>query len=127
MISLEEVLKLHEKSIRDFGGSLGIRDKNLLESALSRSFQSFGNVEFYPSIFEKTAALIESIVKNHPFVDGNKRTGFLAAYFFLFRNNYELTASQETAYEFVINIASSQISFEQIVEAIQQNSILIES
>ncbi len=127
MISLEEVLKLHERSIRDFGGSLGIRDKNLLESALSRSFQSFGNVEFYPSIFEKTAALIESIVKNHPFVDGNKRAGFLAAYFFLFRNNYELTASQETAYEFVINIASSQISFEQIVEAIQQNSILIES
>lgn len=74
------------------------------------------SLEFYSSIFEKTAALIESIVKNHPFVDGNKRTGFLAAYFFVFRNNYELTASQETAYEFVINIASSQISFEQIVE-----------
>jgi len=122
MISLNEVLQLHENSIRDYGGSLGIRDMNLLESATARPFQTFAGTELYPTVFEKAAALIESIVKNHPFIDGNKRTGFLAAFAFLLRNNLEISADNSTAYNFVINIASSKISFEEIVEWLKNNT-----
>ena len=127
MISLQEVLQLHENSIRDYGGSSGIRDMNMLESALARPFQSFGNTEFYPTIFEKAAALLESIIKNHPFVDGNKRTGFLAVFALLYRNKFELLATKEAAYDFIINVASSQITFEEIILWLKENSIQSQS
>lgn len=122
MISFNEVLQLHNKSIKDFGGSYGIRDTNLLESAIARPYQSFGEIEFYPTPFEKAAALIESIVKNHPFIDGNKRTGFLACYVLLYQNKIRLTADQELAYQFVIDIASSNIQFEDIVIWLRQHT-----
>ena len=122
MIFLDEVMKLHNKSIQDFGGSYGIRDTNLLESAIARPYQSFGNVEFYQTPFEKAAAIIESIVKNHPFIDGNKRTGFLAGYTLLYRSKIKLNAGQEEAYRFVIDVASSNISFEVIVLWLQQHT-----
>ncbi len=113
MISIEEVLKLHELSIRFFGGSSGTRDMDMLESAIARPFQTFGEIELYPTIFDKSAALLESIVKNHPFVDGNKRTGFLAVLLLLKKSKIKLLASEEQAYDFVINVASSQIIFEE--------------
>ena len=126
MISVNEVLQLHNNSIRDYGGSFGIRDINLLESAVIRPFQSFGDTAFYPTAFEKAAAIIESIVKNHPFIDGNidgnKRTGFLACYTLLYRFKFEITAGKEEAYQFVIDIASSNITFENIVLWLQQHT-----
>ena len=115
MITYDEVLVLHNLSIRDYGGSYGIRDSNLLKSALIRPFQVFDKNELYPSVLEKAASLIESIVQNHPFVDGNKRTGFIATYIFLYRNQLQITAHDEEAYNFVMNIASSQIAFNEIV------------
>ena len=121
MITLSEVLKLHEKSIKDYGGSAGVRDINLLESALARPFQSFGGTELYSTPFEKAAALIESIVKNHPFIDGNKRTGFLAGFALLYRSNLLIVAEQEAVYNFVIDVASSNISFEDITLWLKQN------
>jgi death-on-curing protein len=122
MITIEQLLKLHDLSISFYGGSSGVRDMNLLESAASRPFQTFDGQDLYPSVFDKTAAIIESIIKNHPFTDGNKRTGFLAAFALLRKNNIKLTASENEAYEFVIDIASSQISFDEIVNWLQQNS-----
>ena len=122
MISLEEVMQLHNKSIQDYGGSYGTRDINLLESAIARPYQSFGDVEFYPTPFEKAAAIIESIVKNHPFIDGNKRTGFLAGYTLLYRSRMRINASQEVAYNFVIDVASSNIAFEDIVLWLQHHT-----
>ena len=88
MITLVDVFNLYKNSIKDFGGSPGIRNVDSLKSAVSRPFQSFEDVELYPSIFEKTAAFFESLIKNHLFVDGNKRTGFLAAYALLHRNRF---------------------------------------
>ena len=79
MITLEEVLQLHEKSIKDYGGSSGIRDINLLESAIARPYQSFGGTEFYPKPHEKAAAIIESIVKNIPLLMVKKEQDFLLA------------------------------------------------
>ena len=122
MISIDEVLQLHNKSIENYGGSYGIRDVNLLESAIARPYQSFGDVVLYPTPFRKAAALIESVVKNHPFIDGNKRTGFLACYALLYRNKIKMVASQKDAYHFVIDIASSNISFEDIVLWLQQHT-----
>jgi len=122
MITLSEVLQLHENSIRDYGGSSGIRDINLLESAIARPFQSFEGNEFYSTAFEKAAALIESIVKNHPFIDGNKRTGFLAGFALLYRANLLIVAEQKEAYNFIIDIAASDISFENIVLWLQKNT-----
>lgn len=70
MISLEEVLQIHELLIKRFGGTLGLRDKRLLESSIQRPFATFDGVELYPTSVEKAAALAESIVTNHPFIDG---------------------------------------------------------
>ena len=76
MISLEEVLKIHNILIEKFGGSPGIRNRELLESSIGRPFSTFDSIDLYPTPIDKGAAIIESIVKNHPFIDGNKRTGF---------------------------------------------------
>jgi death-on-curing protein len=115
MISLNEVLFLHEKSIGDFGGASGIRDYGLLESAVERPLYSFEGEELYPSPFTKAAAILESIVKNHPFVDGNKRTGWLACGTALRIYGYRFTLTEEEAYDFVIKVASSLIQFADIV------------
>jgi death-on-curing protein len=115
MITIDEVLQLHEKSVKDYSGSLGVRDINLLESAIAMPFQSFDNTKVYPTSYEKAAVIIESIVKHRPFVDGNKRTGFLAGFALLYRNGLVISAKQEVVYTFVIDIASSKLSFEEIV------------
>ena len=77
MIDKEEVLQIHQVLIAQFGGSAGIRDEGLLDSALKRPFSGFEETEFYPSPHEKTVTILESMVKNHSLVDGNKRTGYL--------------------------------------------------
>ena len=77
IFDLEEVLAIHELQISVFGGSPGLRDQGLLEAALSRPLQTFDGSELYPSLEEKAAALLESIVVNHPFFDGNKRLGYV--------------------------------------------------
>ncbi len=121
MITLDNLLLLHSFSIRDFGGSQGIRDIDLLKSAVERPFATFDGQELYTSPIAKAAAILESILKNHPFVDGNKRTGWLACIVILRLNNYTFTLKEEEAYQFVIKIASSNTEFENIVNYIQSN------
>jgi len=122
MILLEDILAVHEFSINKYGGGSGIRDAGSLESAIARPFQTFGGNDLYPTIFEKAAALGESLIINHPFVDGNKRTGFLAIFALLREENYLSTASQDDAYDFTIKIATGEFKFEAIVEWLQQNT-----
>lgn len=78
MIDYEEVLAIHQILVDDFGGSQGVRDENALKSAIARPFSGFGETEFYPSPEEKAGAVLESVLKNHPFLDGNKRTGVVS-------------------------------------------------
>jgi len=78
MISVENAIKIQSLLVDKFGGTSGIRDKSLLESALARPFQTFDKKDLYSSPMEKAAALIESIITNHPFIDGNKRFGYVA-------------------------------------------------
>jgi death-on-curing protein len=121
MISIKEVEEIHKTLIRLFGGSDGIRDFESLESSLSRPFHTFNKKELHQSPINKAAALIESIVINHPFVDGNKRTGYVVMRSFLIANGFDIKASQKEKYDFVINIASGKIKLEQIIEWLKKH------
>lgn len=95
MILLEDILNLHKLSIQKYGGSDGLRDSGLLESAIARPFQTFGGADLYTSIFEKAAALGESLIINHPFIDGNKRTGAVAMAALLQETGIMICANEE--------------------------------
>ena len=122
MILLEEILKLHDASIDYYGGAKGIRDIGLLESAIARPFQTFGGEDLYPTAFGKAAALGESLIINHPFIDGNKRTGFLAIITFLLECNLSVNANKEDAYNFTIQISTGEIKFDEIVLWLKNNA-----
>ena len=123
MIDIEDVLKIHEFLINKFGGSLGLRDIDLLKSAIGRPFQTFDKEDLYKSTVDKSAALIESVVSNHPFVDGNKRVGYVLMRLFLMEQGMDIKASQKEKYDFVIAIASGDRSFEEIVSWIKQHVV----
>ena len=122
MISTKEVELLHRILINKFGGSHGLRDNSALESAITRPFQTFDGKELYPSVLEKAAALVESILINHPFIDGNKRIGYALLRLFLVQNGHDITASQDNKYEFVIDIASGILKYEGIVSWLASNT-----
>ena len=122
MILIDDVLGLHEASINDYGGANGIRDFGLLESAIARPFQTFGGEYLYLTAFEKAAALGESLIINHPFVDEKKRTGIICIIALLKEFNIIFTASQEDVYNFTIRISTGEIKFEEIVEWLKSNT-----
>jgi len=123
MIDYQEVLQIHKVLIQKFGGSQGIRDENGLKSALERPFGGFGETEFYPSPEKKAGAILESIVKNHPFIDGNKRTGYVLMRLILMSFGKDIQASQDEKYDFVIAVASGKLDFQQIVTWINQRTV----
>ena len=110
MISVSEAILIQDILIEKFGGTRGIRDRGLLESALSRPFQTFDNKDLYPSVIKKAAALIESILINHPFIDGNKRIGYVLMRLFLIDNGLDIFANQDDKYDFVELIEAAKIS-----------------
>lgn len=122
MIDYQEVLEIHQVLIGAFGGSQGVRDENGLKSALERPFGGFGGSEFYPSPEEKAGAILESIINNHPFVDGNKRTGYVLMRLVLMNFGKDIQASQDEKYNFIIAVASGQLDFKQIVIWIKQRT-----
>lgn len=122
MISVVEVEQLHKLLIDQFGGSHGIRDKAALESALSRPFQTFDNNDLYPTVIDKAASLIESILVNHPFIDDNKRTGYIVLRLYLINNGLDIFASQDNKFEFVINIASGTVKYDGMVSWLKLNT-----
>ena len=123
MITIEEVLKIHIIIIEKFGGTEGIRDKNILDSALNRPFQTFEGKDLYPTSIDKASALIESVVKNHPFIDGNKRTGYVLMRLLLLNNGLDIQATRNEKYEFVIAIANGKFDYEHIKEWIEKRLI----
>lgn len=122
MILIEDVLFLHAEMIKLHGGSNGVRDIGSLESAIARPFMTFNGQDLYPSPIEKAAALIESVAKNHPFIDGNKRTAFYLAIRMLYDNQIDINASENDTYDFVIQVASGQYSYDDIVAWLQANT-----
>ena len=114
MIKKELVITIHELLIEKYGGIHGIRDVKSLESAIARPFMTFEKENLYPTPVLQATALIESLIRNHPFIDGNKRIGYVMMRFFLMQNRIDLKATQSEKYDFVINIANGQLNFDQI-------------
>ena len=96
----EQVLFIHARLVTETGGAHGVRDLGLLLSALARSQATFDGQDLYPDLFHKAGALMESLLQNHPFVDGNKRTAVTATGMFLRMNGYRLTASNAELEQF---------------------------
>lgn len=122
MISEQEAIEIHTILIERFGGSNGIRDRELLNAALNRPYQTFDGKDLYPSITDKAAAVLESIVKNHPFIDGNKRTGYVLARLLLMSEQLDIKSNQENKYQFIKAISTGKLNIEQIKEWLEKNS-----
>lgn len=122
MISLKDVENIHQILIKNFGGSFGIRDRGMLESAVNRPYQTFDQKELYPTPIEKASAIFESIVINHPFVDGNKRTSYVLMRLILLEGGLDLKVTEDDKYDFVVSAAKGDLSFQQIKTWIELNS-----
>ncbi len=120
-LSKEQILMLHTQLIEEAGGSDGVRDYNLLESALETPFQSFDGIELYPTIQAKAARLGYGLIKNHSMVDGNKRIGTHAMLVFLALNGIELTYTQKELYETILDVAAGELGYEDLLEWVLQH------
>ena len=107
-LGIDEVIRLHDMQLDRFGGLEGLRDRGLLESAVAMPQAGFGEHFVHADIYEMAAAYVFHLVKNHPFIDGNKRVGFHAAYVFLRMNGIELELPQANAYDLVIATAEGR-------------------
>lgn len=115
LISKRQVLLLHQHLIDETGGSPGLRDEGLLESALNAPFQSFGDTSAYPSLQQKAARLCYGLVKNHPFIDGNKRIGAHVMLVFLALNGIELSYTQQELVNIILQVAAGEKSYEALL------------
>jgi len=113
-LTVKDVLLLHNLAIDESGGSHGLRDLGLLESAVARPQASFGGEDLYPTIFIKAGALVHSLLRNHPFVDGNKRSSMYSAMTFLELNDYRFIAKQKEVVNFALKVENERLSVEDI-------------
>jgi death on curing protein len=120
-LTVEDALAIHERLLEEHGGTAGVRDQQLLESALARPRQHFAYGE--SELFILAATLAHGIANNHPFLDGNKRTAFMAAYTFLGVNGWRLTAPEEQAVVMTLGLADKSISSEEYAQWLRDNSV----
>ena len=113
-LGYRQVLWIYRRVIEETGGSSGIRDEGLLRSALARPYSSFGGQDLYPTVFEKAAALFESLIRNHPFVDGNKRVAWECLDLFLEVNNYGLNGTSDEGFNLVGKVIQREVTVEEI-------------
>lgn len=115
-LTAEQVLFLHDRLVEETGGLHGVRDLGGLESALARPQAAFGGTEFYPDLMTKAAVLMDGLIRNHPFIDGNKRTGIVTAALFLQVNGYRLTATNAELEDFAIRVTTAKPDITEIAE-----------
>lgn len=120
-LTAQEVLFIHDYVILETGGSHGIHDLGLLESAVARPQASYDRKDLYPDLFTKAAALLESLARNHAFVDGNKRTAISATDSFLFANGWELDTENGELEEYVVSVVVEHPSTESIAKWIEDH------
>ncbi|MEX2012676.1 MAG: type II toxin-antitoxin system death-on-curing family toxin [Patescibacteria group bacterium] len=113
-VSIGDVLAIHETLVQLYGGSAGVRDITLVESALARPQAGFGGYEAYPTLFDKAAVLMQGLIKNHGFVDGNKRTGTAVAAIFIKLNGHKLGATDTQLENLAVNVAEDKYSTEEL-------------
>jgi death on curing protein len=113
-LTISQVLDIHQRQIQRFGGTNGVRDEGLLDSALAQPQATFGGELLHPTIGEQVAAYLYHLAMNHPFIDGNKRTAFAVMDTFITLNGYSFNLSQEQAYNLVIRVVQKEISKEEL-------------
>lgn len=114
MIELQDALNIHNILIDKFGGSKGVRDRGSLESAINRPFATFEKHDLYPTPSDKAAAILESILINHPFIDGNKRTAYVLMRLLLLNYGLDILADQDDKYKMVISASKGDLRFDGI-------------
>ena len=122
-LSKTQILLLHEQLIAETGGSSGLRDEGMLDSALNAPFQTFGGEDVYPSLLQKAAHLCFGLVKNHPFVDGNKRTGAHVMLVLLALNGIELQHTQAELSDVILQLAAGTIQSSDLLNWILTHQI----
>lgn len=113
-LTKEQVVSIHSSLIKASGGTDGVRDEGLLESALESPFQTFDGHDLYPSIIQKAARIGYSLVSNHPFIDGNKRIGIHIMLVFLAINGIEISCTQEDLIKIGLSLADDTMTFEEL-------------
>ena len=121
--SKEKILLLHQMIAQETGGSIGVRDEGLLESAIEAAYASFGGKEFYPSKEEKGARLGYSLVSNHAFVDGNKRIGIYVMLTFLEVNGIRIDCTNEDVVEIGLALSSGRMDYDALLEWVREHRI----
>lgn len=124
-LTLEQVLAIHFDQIENYGGSHGVRDLPLLESAVMRPQASFMGDDLYEDLFAKAAAFFHSLVLNHPFIDANKRTATVSTGGFLHVNGYDLKVSQKQLEGASLNIDSKKWDMDQISKWLKEHSVML--
>lgn len=117
-----QVLFTHDQVIKRYGGSFGIRELGLVESAVHRPQASFGDTDLYETVFEKAAALLHSLLMNHPFVDGNKRTALAATGIFLAMNGFTLQNTHQEEVTFALAVASEHTDIPTIAQWLEHHT-----
>ena len=123
VLSKSQIRLLHTQLIEQTGGTDGVRDDGLLDSALCAPFQSFDGIDVFPSMQQKAARLGFGLIKNHPFVDGNKRIGAHVMLIFLALNHIELEYTQEELTEIILKVAGGESSYEGLLQWIIQHQL----
>ncbi|MBM9592040.1 type II toxin-antitoxin system death-on-curing family toxin [Leptospira sp. 201903075] len=118
-LSIEDVILIHKNQIELYGGANVIRDHGLLESAINQPMATFDGISLHPSLFDKAAAYLYYLCKNHPFLDGNKRVALASSLVFLDINGYEILDPNEILYNFVIGVAEGQYKLEEIKKILE--------
>ena len=124
--TIQDIYELHNQLEDAFILSSGVRDENLLASAVNTPFQTFMGNDLYPSIYDKAAQLCYGIVKNHPFTDGNKRTALHSMYVYLIINGFDITATQQAVEDLIIDVAAGNMTNTELTEWLRENTIKID-
>lgn len=124
-LSPQQILFIHYRLIQSTGGCHGVRDIGALQAAVARPIATLDGKDLYPDPFAKAAALMESLIKNHPFLDGNKRTAITSASLFLRRCGYSLESSQDDLYDFTMSMATGTADLRDAEDWFRSHSSLV--
>ena len=125
--TIQDIYELHKQLENAFILSSGVRDENLLASAVNTPFQTFMGNDLYPSLYDKAARLCYGIANNHPFTDGNKRTALHSMYVYLIINGFDIIASQQDVENMIIDIAAGNMTNTELVQWLQENTVEIDA
>ena len=123
----QDIYELHTQLENAFVLSPGVRDENLLASAVNTPFQTFMGNDLYPSLYDKAAQLCYGIANNHPFTDGNKRTALHSMYVYLIINGFDITATQQDVENMIIDVAAGNMTNTELGQWLQKNTVEIDA